>query len=382
MIDGVSNVSDLGNNVVQPPLTNRGVDDTKNHDLREPKRALVDWLQVTFPYEEFLEQLYQVLGLDISLFAEMDQGKYGYRKSVRCGHIAIYYDGKLGMGTHLEMTGQGCREYESLSPYKDSAMNTWRHLFGLFSMIEKVKYTRLDLALDVFDGSISTDRVYKHVKKKALTSQFRKVRRMTESTIKDYVRTGDTIYFGSAQSDLQIRFYDKKLERENNDKEVLVDEWTRVEFQLRDAHATMAAFHILAGANGRDDLGELIKGYLHTYLQFRTMTGDNNLSRRSMIKWYRDFLEDIERISLTSEAKDYTIDRVQEWVDRSVTPSLSTLLLANDVDPDTFLSDIVRSGFGRLDSKKKNAINLHRQGLGLNPLTDDEIDQRLLSFLK
>lgn len=176
---------------------------------------------------------------------------------------------------------------------------------------------------------------------------------MTESTIKDYVRTGDTIYFGSAQSDLQIRFYDKKLERENHDKEVLVEKWTRVEFQLRDAHATMAAFHILAGANGRDDLGELIRGYLHTYLQFRKLTGDSKLYRRPLVKWYRDFLEEIERISLTNDAKDYTIDRVQQWVDKSVTPSLASLLLANEVDTETFMSEIVRSSFGRLDAKEK-----------------------------
>lgn len=359
-----------------PPLPNRGVDAPSKTLKKTPTRALVDWVSVRIRGLQKTDDIFSILGVEKHDFFELEIGKYGYKKGYRSGHIAVYYMGSKEMGIYLEMSGQGCRQYESVSPYKNSPLGTWPHLFSLFKSLD-VNFTRLDLAIDDFSGILTTKKVWKHHESKAITSQFRKTRRMTEQTIKDFKQTGDTIYFGSTQSDVQVRFYDKKLERENNDKDVIVEQWCRVEFQLRDVHANMAAVHILTRP-----VGEMIRGYLNTYIQFRTFKGDSRPYRRPFARWYVDFLNGVETLSLSAEAKDYTIERVKSWVEKSVTPSLAMLLAGDDyTDPSELIRFITSRSVGRLKPKQINAINLHRESLGLHKLTLDEVQRHLNNLI-
>ena len=373
---GNSNADKIREKLGSPPLPNRGVDAPKNTPEKVVTRALVDWVSVRIRGLQKTDEIFSILGMEKTDFFELEIGKYGYRKGYRSGHIAVYYLGSKEMGIYLEMSGQGCRQYESQSPYKDSPLGTWAHLFSLLKQLD-VNFTRLDLAVDDFSGLVTTKKVWKHLEKKAITSQFRKTRHMTEQTIKEFETTGDTIYFGSSQSDVQVRFYDKKLERENNDKDVTVEKWCRVEFQLRDAHANMAAVHILTRP-----VGEMIKGYLNTYIQFRSMKGDTRAYRRPFARWYLQFLQGVEKLSLSSEAKDYTIERVKSWVEKSVTPSLAMILAGDDyTNSEDLIRMILSTSVGRISKKQINAINLHRESLGLHKLTIDEVQRHLNNLI-
>jgi len=66
----------------------------------------------------------------------------------------IYYDGREEMGCHVEMSGQGCRQYEA--NFTDSP---WKDLFGVV-LSEGGKFSRLDLAIDNVDGVLSLELVY------------------------------------------------------------------------------------------------------------------------------------------------------------------------------------------------------------------------------
>ena len=108
----------MGELIGLPPYSNTGVENTSQNGLR----ACVDWLQVTFKNVKNVHDIFDFLGLDHDWFIDTKIGKYGYDSSYRFGHIAIYYfsydTGKIeGSYFHLEMTGQGCREYEEMTKY-------------------------------------------------------------------------------------------------------------------------------------------------------------------------------------------------------------------------------------------------------------------------
>lgn len=379
---GLENAEKIRQMLNSTPPTNRGVENTQGVTTKTPMRALVDWVSVTFKNEKNLTNVISVLGFNSDDFHDQKKGNGFYQKSARNGHIVIFYDSVDGEGgVHLNMSGKACREYESLSPYKNSDLGVWAHLFSLFSMMS-AQYTRLDIAIDTFNNEITTSKVFRALQRKEVTSQFRKVRRMTSHQIKDFESQGDTIYFGSGSSNIQIRIYDKKAERESKSKdgkeiEVTVDSWVRTEIQLRDEHACMAVLHMLSGRN----TGSLVRGIMKNYVQFRKATGDSNLSRRPLAKWYKDYLSEVESLKLTNMAQDYTVERVKDWIDKSVTPSLAMLLTAMDVtDPRELIREIMSSSTGRVNNKKIDAVNTYRISHGKEPMTLNEMQQHLLKL--
>lgn len=376
---GLENAEKLRQMMSSAPPTNRGVENTQGVPTKTPMRALVDWVSVTFKSERKISNLVSVLGMNFDDFHEQKNGNGFYRKSVRFGSIVIFYDSADGEGgVHLNMSGKACREYEFLSPYKESPLGVWPHLFSLFAMMDG-KYTRLDLAVDTFNKEMMTTTVWRYLQKKNVTSQFRKVRRMTAHQIKDFESQGDTIYFGSGSSNIQIRIYDKKAEREAKSKdgkeiEVTVDNWVRTEVQLRDEHACMAVLHMLSGR----PVGNLVKGIMKNYVQFRKKTGDSNLSRRPLASWYLKYLNDVEQLSLTPIAQDYTVERVKDWVDKTVSPSIAMLLTAMDItDPHELIREVLSSSTGRINNKKIDAVNTYRISQGKDPMTLNEMQQHL-----
>src|SRR3972149_2433040 len=89
-----------------PPIANREVQIT----IPLENRSLLDWVSFTLKVNDPREVL-GIIGLLPSLFVELDYGFSGYRKSLRFGNICIFYSGREDMGGHVEMSGEGCRQY-------------------------------------------------------------------------------------------------------------------------------------------------------------------------------------------------------------------------------------------------------------------------------
>ena len=284
----------------KPPYCNTGALNT-NLAPENGLRMLIDWVSFTIhaPLEIF--QVVDILGLNFEEFSECDHGDKGYHSQLRNGHITILYDGKPNMGIHINMTGEGCREFEQKS-FKD-----WSMFFALLSNFQ-VNYSRLDIAIDDFKGYLSVVKMKRYLRQGNVRSKFRTAREMRKTYISDGTSKGDTIYFGSPQSRLQIRFYDKLLERIEAGKEIEegVTHWVRSEMQLRDERATMAANLI---ANDSYEIGDLAKGILNNYITFVNDNGDKNKSRWPVAKFWSKFLDNASKIKLSQEAPDKTIER-------------------------------------------------------------------------
>ena len=112
---------------------------------------LYDWLTVSFQNVD-KDTLIHLLGMDTQPWQEQENGsrlRYGHRISF--DGISVHYtddhDLKHNQGICLEMSGQGCRDFETFGK-KD-----WWLLFE-FIRLTKGKVTRLDIAYDDFQGLI------------------------------------------------------------------------------------------------------------------------------------------------------------------------------------------------------------------------------------
>lgn len=315
--------------------------------MRKPLRACVDWVQVTFKIVQEPQKLIELIGLDPEDFAQLDHGLYGYSKQFRMGNISVMYDGAPGMGIHIQMTGQGCREFETISKL------TWKD-FMLKCFEYDANFTRIDIAIDdiAYEGEklyFTVPSLIRKVRSGEARSRFKMAKYITTLRIEDGEEIGSTLYFGQASSDIQIRFYEKNYERIAAGKELeekLIG-WNRTEIQTRRDRANAMALYIL----NEDQIGEIAAGVLRNYISFCVKEKDTNKSRWKVCKWWLDFLDDVEPLKLTLIAPDKTIERTIAWLDNSVAPSLAMVFTALDGDLEK-IKELIINGQERMTKEQ------------------------------
>ncbi len=195
------------------------------------------------------------------------------------------------MGVWVEMSGQGCRAFESISQLG------WP---GLFSFISEsgLKITRLDVAFDDHTGILHMRDIIEDTQDGNFVSR------------SDYWETvlsskGSTVQIGSPQSKVLVRIYDKARERHCEEG----THWNRVELQLRDDRAIQFTRLQLP-------IGEAFSGVLLNYLRYVIPDGeDSNRWRWPMRPYWLDMLEVLTPISIyTAPGLEYNVDRCREYV--------------------------------------------------------------------
>lgn len=191
----------------------------------------------------------------------------------------------------VEMSGQGCRAFESVSRLG------WP---GLFSFISEngLKITRLDVAFDDHTGILHMRDIIEDTQDGNFVSR------------SDYWETvlsskGSTVQIGSPQSKVLVRIYDKARERHCEEG----THWNRVELQLRDDRAIQFTRLQLP-------IGEAFSGVLLNYLRYVMPDGeDSNRWRWPMRSYWLDMLEVLTPISIyTAPGLEYNVDRCREYV--------------------------------------------------------------------
>jgi phage replication initiation protein len=286
---------------------------------------------------ESIDLAFKVLGITQDKFIKLERGLFGYAEQWRFGNIIVLGKGAPGMGVHVSMSGQGCRAYESMFG------DVWKALVG------RVKsagghFTRIDTAVDDYHGIFTIEQVREKVDSGDVRTVFKKALEVKERKFRSRgapENTGDTVYFGSTNSSIQIRFYDKA-------KEQKVDYiWNRVEIQSRDERANVVADMIGQGVN----LGEIVLGVLKRYVNFIEACSDSNKARWPVSEWWDKFLGEVKRLRLAIEKVRRTITDVANWVERQVAPSLALLRKAFGESYGSFYQSLLFSGEERLTEK-------------------------------
>lgn len=257
---------------------------------------LYDWVSFTSKHHS-PDQLIAALGLSHVPWTET-KGARGYRDRKYFNCISVHYNGREDMGVWVEMSGQGCRAFESLSQVG------WDKLFQ-FIHANDLKMTRLDVAYDDHTGILDIEKIAEDTRRKRFISRSDKYFvEYSGNTSTD--EEGITVQIGSPQSKVLIRIYDKAIERGYSNQDM---HWVRCEMQLRDDRA-------LQFTKIPKPIGEAYAGVLLNYLRFVVPNEeDSNRSRWEMTDYWYALVGDAEKISIYSApGMEYNEERCKHYV--------------------------------------------------------------------
>lgn len=305
-----------------PPSSNTGAEITSPRPLEN--RVLIDWFAFT-SFSLDLEGVLDALGIPSGLFISLDIGGMGYKSSIAFGGI-----------------------------------HPWPILFrylcvnGLCDDPQRYKITRVDLAIDNIDGSLSMDRVKKGIENGQTRSRFKKGRRiegfLLGSSENAYRTDGESIYFGSPASRLQFRIYDKAAEQECE------GHWVRFELQLRDDRAFTAVVMMDEGRT----VGNVATGVINQYIAFINHD-DSNVSRCSLQQWWSEWLSNAEKLKLTVSKAVRTVVDTLTHIKKQYAPSLAMIWdYFGPKRAQQILEDMIVDGLDRFGKKHELILSVTR----------------------
>jgi len=287
---------------------------------------LIDWFSLTVRFDpeqydnsaDFVYHFCQsVLGLSwFGLDWLSLDGFHGFADRIYYNGISIHYNGKDNMGLSdriwVEMSGQGCRAFEEYSKNPD-----WLALFDLcLSYPSDYHLTRLDIAYDDFDNTLDLDLMDHELSDHNCVTTFKDC-----SVERSYFKDDMCIYFGSKNSDIMFRCYNKAAERNREDE---IDHWVRFEIQLRDDRAlTFVRSYV-------DDksLGRCFSGIIDKCFRFVIPSEtDSNKRRWDTQFWWFDFIGTTAAIpDFTRKDTDYNMMRLEKYVTQTAGAAIDTYI--------------------------------------------------------
>lgn len=294
---------------------------------------LIDWFSASTRIYDPVS-LIDYLGLDYKSFMHI-HGFYGYADRLYFGGISIHYNLMANDPDHtsvlLEMSGKGCRQFET---------STAISFMQLFEDVKNGDFniTRLDVAYDDIDKNGGKGLLDIH-KIAQYTLHQRFVSKWSSGEVTDSFKTNGnyepmthalTVQFGSNQSDIKLRIYDKAQERGGLDYH-----WVRSEIVFRRERALDFIVKCLNG----NTIGSLYAGCLRNYLRFIRLDHSRR-ERCSVIGWWDNFLNHAEAVKIfTKKDIDYNLDRVCSYVLGQAGNSIMVFLMCYGVEE--LLNDIV-----------------------------------------
>ena len=260
----------------------------------------------------------------------MPYGLRCYRKRIEFGGIKICYDACVNSKTgnqldnadtiYVEMTGQGCRSFETYSNHKD-----FMKLFKLcIDDPEHFHCSRLDIAFDDWSGALDLDILSDYTLDCNVVTPFRSSE-VTKAGLFSGLHRPQTVYYGSKTSDIRFRFYNKAAERNRDD----VSHWIRCEAQLRDDRAFKAIENIVDFG----DVSLVYLGILNEYLRFVEPCADSNKSRWAVAAWWSKFIGRVEQIKLiTQKTVQYNYLNVCNYIYQNCARAIKTIIQIDGSD--------------------------------------------------
>lgn len=300
--------------------------------------VIYDWVSITSKIHT-PEQIVSLLGME-DVTWETIKGAHGYKDRLYYNCISIHYNGSPEMGVWLELSGQGCRCFETIGH------GDYEWLLGyVLDHPDDMNITRLDIAYDDHSGILDINQI---------TQDTLSVEYVSKANSWECVQSskGMSVVIGSRQSPVLIRIYDKARERGLTDG----THWIRVELQLRDDRAKEFA-------KLRCAVGEAFAGVVLNYLRYVDPDDDDSNKWRWPLKdYWADMIGDACKISIfTKPGTEYNVLHCENFVFNQAGNAIDALLQIYDVD--TFLKKL-QERKARPNPKYKEMI--HRYNMRLD----------------
>jgi len=345
--------------------------------------ACVDWVSCSFRFAGDLQKIFNLIGIsDLSTLEVIEGARYefaGYDITYKIGLIEVMYYHDVNDGSDnwfLNMSGQACRHFEIASCFD------FVTLFGILANVDAV-YTRLDIALDDFNNIFTVDQFRNAVYNKQCVTKLRDWgdhRRGKIATGLDEVHMNN-FYLGSSTSRYFLNVYDKKLERQSKNIEVVHKTWVRTEVRFKYEYADAFIVHLLQNDG---EIGSHITAFLNGHIKFlkpsvvkKNLNKEKGYTNRSRLaddiknhaRWWRDFLNNTKTLSLSKRKPEKTLDESKEWVYKQVAITLAMLKEYNPEGFDTFIDLAVTKGLNKMQKKHQRKIDNQRY-----------LDKQIVSF--
>lgn len=248
-----------------------------------------DYVRVRVPTNDTKTVVEEILGMDFNSFFYAETRLYGYIEMYQKGMIRVL-NSKKGddKGVLIELSGQGCRNYESVL---DERNDSWYQFFTRCVSFNGVP-RRIDIAVDDFEELFSLHEFAQKLNRGEFDSKFRTWRFQEEKQLLDNLSSGLSVYLGSSQSLMYFCFYQKNYEIAKKQKLPLeeVEVKNRYEIRLRDAKAVSFIEQYL----NKVDFSDLTMGILSN--QSIMFEGEKNTN---VWKPWGKLIQNVGKVNLT-----------------------------------------------------------------------------------
>ncbi len=287
--------------------------------------------------------------------------KYGCHYSY--ADICVYFPNTSSSEEHLEkmgvfvqLKGQGCSQY---TEYMNSNDNNWVSLVKRFVSVN-ANFTRLDLANDIYDNSLSVQTVYEYVKKGLCVSSAKSYEYHEKGLLDSGEIVGETVNIGVKGGDgQQLGVYNKLMEQ-NQVGSSDIDSWVRCELRVFGEKANLIANEIAKERPLKSIFFESVNGHYRFVLD-NVHSNDKNVRRRKPVKWWSDYIGTEKKTELKIVRDKRTMEKTRKFVDKQLAKSLAMLAQAEyeikgDEGVENLINDLLLKGKQKITDKDWSMI--------------------------
>ena len=269
----------------------------------------------------------------------------------------------------IELKGQGCREFENRSN------KTWNDLFSFFLIRLHGNPTRIDIAIDDYDGTHSNITKIKEILDKGnYTTSFRK----KYYKLMGCEQEGWSLQFGSHKSTIMLVIYDKLKEQMSKGNEVNQEFWTRYELRYMKDRAYDVVLNYIE--QGEENFNKYSYGLLYSMLDLKKENNysEHNIMQADTISWWKHFLQEVEKSEIVKyKIKSNNIDTYKTWVLPIITTYFIVTYLHNGRDFNlTYIKQLeeILGYIEKVDKKKVKKINNYQEEVAQTKISIKDIN--------
>ena len=252
-------------------------------------------------------------------------------------------------GFQILMSGSGCRNYENFLTINQE---TW------FDFLERVcrynvNFPRLDLAIDDRKTYLSIPELIRLKNEGLISSQLQDISENRSDKLKEeeLQENGKSLYMGSKSSDFRIVFYEKGYEQAEKYGKELDTDWNRYELRFRQKKAVKVVQELVH----QRDVAGIALSVLNDKVRFLQKPENSRTTRKRLYPTYRawaELMKDIGKVKLTMQPQKKSLQKVWEWLEKYVAPSLKLFAEVGKIEKRDYIGNLVKNGEMNITQKQ------------------------------
>ncbi len=191
--------------------------------------------------------------------------------------------------------------------------------------------TRIDFAIDDFDGFIDLDLVDHKIKKGCYITRLVSLSDTNGWNLRDRIPTGKTIYLGVRTAETFIRIYDKfaKCKEQSIELDKNIDTWNRLELEFKAGRANWFTHEYISNPNFNPY--EAILGIFRLTAKPLSKV-EKNKNRFEVCSLYSHFLQNTKIVTpLKVPQLVYDLENLEKYIEKTSAGAIDTYVRVNGI---------------------------------------------------